>query len=202
MKFKLILFDLGRVIFDYSWDNTASYWSEITGKPYEEIKSKFTFDDDIWHRFERGEEQPEAMRHFVNTQLKTDLTREQFENGCNAIYMQTREGIGELLSELKKDYKLAALSNTNAIHTPVWKRIYADVLCHFGKMFLSQEIGSRKPEPGIYQYVIDHYQIEPGEILFLDDIPINVDGARNAGMQAIRVISFDQMKADIEKALA
>ena len=66
---------------------------------------------------------------------------------------------------------------------------------------MSQEIGYRKPEKETYEHVLNAYPLKPEEILFLDDMPQNIDGARNAGMQAIHVISFEQMRDDINKIL-
>jgi putative hydrolase of the HAD superfamily len=201
MKIHLILLDLGKVIFEYNWENTCSYWSEITGKKYEDIKQKFTFDDQQWHKFERGEVDKKAMLLYVNKQLGLKLTQKEFEDGCNAIYMEVRKGVDKFLLKLKKDYPLAALTNTNEIHYPTWKRIYADAMSPIDKFFVSHKMKCRKPEPKAYEKVIKYYKLKPEEILFLDDQPPNIDGARNCGMNAIHVISFEQMKKEVEKAL-
>jgi putative hydrolase of the HAD superfamily len=43
-----------------------------------------------------------------------------------------------------------------------------------------------KPEPAIYQVLIDALGCAPEEIIFFDDLPVNVEGARNMGITAYR----------------
>ena len=57
-------------------------------------------------------------------------------------------------------------------------------LDHFDQVTFSYELGVIKPEAEIYNYAIQGLGIEPGEALFLDDRPENVDGARAAGLHA------------------
>ena len=54
---------------------------------------------------------------------------------------------------------------------------------HFDQVTFSYELGVIKPEPEIYRHAIEGLGVEPGEALFLDDRPENVEGARAAGIQ-------------------
>ena len=63
-------------------------------------------------------------------------------------------------------------------------------------------VGTRKPEPEIYRLTLERLSL-PGEAaLFVDDIDVNCDGAREAGMRAIHFRDTDQAIAEIEAALA
>ena len=65
----------------------------------------------------------------------------------------------------------------------------------------SHEEGIRKPDPRIYALASERLGIPPGEIIFLDDLPENIDAARVGGFQAILFTSTPQAIADIEALL-
>lgn len=55
---------------------------------------------------------------------------------------------------------------------------------HFDKITFSYELGVVKPEAAIYQRAVGDLEIKPGDALFLDDRPANVEGARAVGLAA------------------
>jgi putative hydrolase of the HAD superfamily len=65
-------------------------------------------------------------------------------------------------------------------------------------MVMSYKIKSIKPEPGIYHYLIDTYQIDPKQSLFIDDLPQNVEGAQRVGLQAIQFHSSAKLEDDLK----
>jgi epoxide hydrolase-like predicted phosphatase len=62
----------------------------------------------------------------------------------------------------------------------------------------SHEVGHLKPEPAAYRIVCEHLGVAPGEVLFLDDVQANVDGARAVGMRAITFSDTSQAISSIE----
>jgi FMN phosphatase YigB (HAD superfamily) len=65
----------------------------------------------------------------------------------------------------------------------------------------SHEEGVRKPDPRIYALASERLGIPPGEIIFLDDLPENIDAARVSGFQAVLFTSTPRAIADIEALL-
>ena len=65
----------------------------------------------------------------------------------------------------------------------------------------SHEEGVRKPDPRIYAIASERLGVSPAEIVFLDDLPENVDAARACGIQAVLFTSTSQAIADIEALL-
>jgi putative hydrolase of the HAD superfamily len=59
------------------------------------------------------------------------------------------------------------------------------ILRHFDAYVLSYEVGAMKPEPRIYAAAIEAAQCAPQECFFTDDIPEYVEGARQAGIDAV-----------------
>ena len=56
---------------------------------------------------------------------------------------------------------------------------------------ISSDVGSRKPSPAIYLHLLDRLQVSPEKVVFVDDRPQNLDGAKQVGMQTIL---FDPMR--------
>jgi putative hydrolase of the HAD superfamily len=69
----------------------------------------------------------------------------------------------------------------------------------FDGLFFSCDLGVMKPRPGYYAAVAASLRHDPGELLFFDDQPANVDGARAAGWVAERFTSVDQLRADLAR---
>lgn len=65
----------------------------------------------------------------------------------------------------------------------------------------SHEVGHLKPAPAAYRIVCERLGVVPGEVLFLDDVQANVEGARAVGMRAISFSDTKQAISDIEAEL-
>src|SRR3989339_1743941 len=91
------------------------------------------------------------------------------------------EGIEEVVQRLASSFPLFLLSNTNSLHFDYIKGRFAALLQPFRAFVLSYEVGSRKPEPAIYQSLIRQAGRPPEEILFLDGKAAFVDAVRGQG---------------------
>lgn len=196
--YKALIFDLGKVVFDVSFDSTFQYWASLSGKPFDEIKNNFKFDTFLG-AFERGEISAQAFRESTSKQLNLSLSNHDFDIGWCNLYLEVYDGIDELLSELKTQYKIVALTNTNIIHNEVWTHKYAEILKHFEKVFSSHEIKLRKPEKQSYQLVLDYLQLQASQIVFLDDNIENIQAAQQLGIQSILVNTQQQMKINLQQ---
>lgn len=91
---------------------------------------------------------------------------------------------------------LAILSNTIEPHAKALRG--AGYYNNFDKVFLSHEIGMRKPDPAIYTYVLQELGVGPHEAVFIDDDPVNVVAAQSVGMRGIVFESPTQVVADVQ----
>jgi putative hydrolase of the HAD superfamily len=71
----------------------------------------------------------------------------------------------------------------------------------FDTIVYSHEVGHRKPEPAIYAIASERLGVKPQEVLFLDDLQANGDGARAVGMNAIRFLNTEQAILDLSAQL-
>ena len=200
MSYKTIIFDLGKVIFDYSWDHMYDYFSKLANISLAEVKARFAVNSDpIFLDFERGLITTQDYMKHVEQLLGIRMTIPQFADGLNSIYEDSYEGIEEILGELELKYLLVALSNTNPVHADEWRRRYADQIIYFSYIFCSHEMRSRKPEPVIYEQVIRSVGTMPEQCVFFDDRQDNVDAAKSVGIPSFTVRSPAEIREVIAK---
>jgi putative hydrolase of the HAD superfamily len=198
--YEALIFDLGKVVFDLSFDRVFQSWASASGQEAEVLKRRFQFDE-LFDEFERGEISNEDFRIEISRRLGFHLNNKAFDEGWCALYLDPYDGINELLSNLKQQYRLVALTNTNRIHERVWEVRYRASLSHFEKVFSSHELKTRKPEKQAYQSVLDYLCVAPSRTIFLDDSQANIEAAAQLGIKAILVKSQEQMLADLRELL-
>ena len=90
-------------------------------------------------------------------------------------------------------FKTALLSNSwgNDYPRDGWDELFDAVV-------ISGEVGMRKPEERIYAYAVTQLGLDPADVVFVDDLPVNVRGAVDAGLIAVRHESFEQTVAELE----
>lgn len=192
-----MLFDLGGVIVDIDFRRVFEAWSTYSGVPAETLGSRFSMGT-YYERHERGEIPVAEFFESLRSSLGIQLTDEEFERGWNAVFVREVPGITRLLRGVQESFPLYIFSNSNAAHHAYWAREYASTLSVFRKVFVSSDLGWRKPEPEAYAAVAQAMGTPLPRILFFDDLKDNVEAAKKVGMQAVHVESF----ADVEKALA
>lgn len=102
---------------------------------------------------------------------------------------------------LRRQYKIGLISNIGAdmmdgfFAADERKKLFDTVV-------LSGEVGFAKPSQEIYEYAARKLQLATSDCVFIDDLEENCDGARAAGMQAIRYKTFAQTKDELDQLLA
>ena len=103
-----------------------------------------------------------------------------------------------LLATVAERFAVYAFTNSNPTHHAFSSVRYPGVFKSFRKVFLSFELGLRKPERAAFEAISAAIGVPLDRILFFDDIQANVEGARAIGMPTVLVRS----PADVAKALA
>lgn len=192
----VLLFDLGRVVLDISFDQVMACWAGHAGCTPADLAARFVVDESFKHH-EIGRIDDAAFFASLRRSLGIGITDAQFLEGWNAIFTGEMPGIAPLLANAARRMPLYAFSNTNPAHVAHFSAAYADVLKHFREIFLSSTIGLRKPDADAYDHVIDAIGVPASRILFFDDSAANIEGARARGLSAIHVTSTD----DVARAL-
>ncbi len=94
----------------------------------------------------------------------------------------------EFLQLLSERYRLFLLTNTDAIHISKFEHkvgmsFFSDFYQCFEKVYYSFELGMRKPDPRVFNYLVDKHGLSPKRTLFVDDKKENTDAAAEIGIQ-------------------
>jgi putative hydrolase of the HAD superfamily len=183
-----LLFDLGGVVMGLDWDRAFASWSADSGTPAAELRRRYRFDEP-YERHERGEIAERDYYASLRESLAIDLTDDRWAAGWGAIFTGEISPTVEAIARVKDRIPVYAFSNTNAAHQAVWSRKFERALANFRRVFVSCQLGLRKPERAAFESIARQIDLAPDRILFFDDTLENVEAARAAGMQAVHVRS-------------
>lgn len=191
-----LLFDLGGVVIKVDFDRAFDIWAKYSDTSIDTLISWFSFDFS-YERHERGEIETSDYFASLRSTLGINISDAEFLEGWTAIYAGEIPGVREILRRLKDKVLLYALTNSNPTHQKVWSNDYAEILSLFSKVFVSSEMGKRKPEPEAFEAIAQTIGVPLKRILFFDDSDENVEGARAIGMQAARVRSVEELESNV-----
>ncbi len=113
--------------------------------------------------------------------------------------VQEIPGTKEIIEALKRNgYRLGLLS----IHGREWVEHYEQTFSHhrlFDAMLYSYEVGLCKPDPRVYEIILEHLHAQPEESLFIDDNPIYLEGARKLGITTLQFTEAEQLRQDLSE---
>ena len=160
---------------------------------------------------ERGRLTEAEFLEGVRTELEADLGHRPEMHGFKEIYfdaLDPNEPMIELMRSLRdRGFRMALLTNNVREWEPLWRSMLpVDEI--FELIVDSAFVGMRKPEPEIYELTLERLReregledLTPPECLFVDDVEVNVDAARELGIAAVRFRDNEQAIPEIEAAL-
>ncbi len=192
-----VIFDMGNVLIDFRW---AQLFREmgLSGERFDRM-AKATVLDPVWSEFDRGFWTDEMMLEgFVKNDPGMEKEITQMMNEYFPRLLKKFDYTDEWLDSIKaKGYKIYILSNFSAKAF----RDCTDQLDYVSKAdgaVISYKVGLIKPDPAIYRYLLDTYDIDPTEAVFIDDVQENLDAAAAFGITGI--LFTDRKSADEELA--
>lgn len=201
MTDKVIVFDLGKVIFDYDLSFIAKSLSEILQNQavFDDVESFIYNNMSFFADYEKGLVSSVSFYNRCISSLGIkNLSFESFCNVWNNIFSPNQDTI-DLILKLSKKHKLALLSNTNDLHFNFLYQKYQNFFDNnFQKLFLSYEMKQRKPDKDIYLSVIDFYKTDAQNIFFTDDKQENIDTAKEIGIKAYTFKNVEKLKQDLK----
>ena len=209
MTFKAILWDFGGVLTSSPFDSFARYEAEH-GLPKDFLRgvNARNHHTNAWAQFESSqvsldefdrlfEEESRALGHAVKGRAVLDL-----------LGGDVRPRMVEVLKRCKQDYHVCCLTNNVNMGegpgmwgTPARAAQVADVMTMFHQVIESSKIGMRKPDPRIYTLACERMNVAPNEVVYLDDLGVNLKPASALGMHTIKVTGEAQAIADLSAAL-
>lgn len=186
-QYDQLIFDLGGVLIDIDYQATEIAFTEIGMNDFKTNYSQL-YQSELFDKIETGHVSPQ---HFINKLLDFCLvgtSPNKVVAAWNAMLGEFPKRKIEILLELKELMPIYLLSNTNEIHMArvyeAWNKVSTIPMDQiFTEVFLSYEIGKRKPDVSTFNWVCEKLQIEPSKTLFLEDSPQNIEGAKKAGLK-------------------
>ncbi|MDV5354419.1 glucose-1-phosphatase [Kosakonia sp. SMBL-WEM22] len=183
----LYIFDLGNVIVDIDFNRVLGAWSDFSRVPLATLKQNFVMGE-AFHRHERGEISDEEFAKALCEEMALPLSYEQFSTGWQAVFVALRPEVIDIMHKLREQgHRVVVLSNTNRLHTTFWPEQYPEIRAAADHIYLSQEMGMRKPEAAIYQQVLTQEGFSADDAVFFDDNAENIAGAERVGITSILV---------------
>ena len=176
-----IIFDFGDVFINLDKEATINALKKLGLSQWNEDLNQLNL------KFEKGQISEENFLQGVQKQVPNASIEEILE-AWNAVLLDFPLRRLEFLQKLTKKYRLFLLSNTDAIHIETFERengvsFYSDFYQCFEKVYYSFEMGMRKPDSEIFNYVLKNHDLSAKRTLFVDDKKENTDAALSLGIQ-------------------
>ncbi len=199
MGLKTIIFDFGGVILDIDPQLTINHFEKL-GMADSSRFLEQEFIDNVIRKFEKGILTPEAFRDKVRDYAGMDFTDQEIDDAWNALLFDIPAERIKVVEEVKKNYKILLLSNSNEIHYDLYIR---DLQLRFGyrefdelfdKAYFSFDLHLLKPEKDIYEFVMYQHKLVPQETLLIDDRLDNIEAAASLGWKTYQLKAPERIR--------
>jgi putative hydrolase of the HAD superfamily len=191
----LVAFDLGNVLCTVDETTASKKLSELSDKPWEDVH-EIVFSPIRKLQFESGEISFDEHAVQAISNLGIDMPLNEFTDLYDSVLIPS-ESMFPLIERIADTYRLALVSNTSEPH---WKSAerFLPFSSSLDPIIVSYEVGVMKPEPAFYDALLERSGVPTANILFVDDLVANIEGAEAAGMIGHQFTS----KRNLETALA
>ena len=197
MAIKNIVFDVGNVLVDWQPYEVMKQWG-YGEEAIRALKHAF-FETGYWNETDRGVlSDEEILALFVKEAPGYEMEIYQaWEHIDQAIWQfpYAKEWIRECK---EAGYGVYILSNYGK-HTFEMTQKALDFIPMADGAIFSYEVQLIKPDLAIFRALCEKYELNPEECVFIDDLPVNVEAAKKAGMQGIVFTGLEDAKEQLRE---
>ena len=197
---RFVYFDLGNVLLHFSVHRMLCQLADVAGATETEVREGL-FDEQKYRAYERGEISTQQYYEAVCAPFETKPSLEDFDRAICDVFW-ANDPILPIIRKLEKfNVPRGILSNTNPLHWEYLETAFPRVWDAFPNHKIASFVAKAlKPFPEIYQIALDDAKrelpdLKPDEVLFIDDLAPNVEGAVQFGYQTIHYVDFDSFLA-------
>ena len=199
MKINTVIFDIGGVMVGLG---RLHFFEQFGYSPQmcERLLSS-TMKSPHWKELDRGVlTDEEVIDRFVKDapELETEIRR-SMENVHGIVYRL--ETSIPWIEELRESGRRVLYLSNYSMKVANDNEDAMDFLSHMDGGLLSCDYKVIKPDPAFYMILIEKYDLEPSECVFLDDLEDNLAAARSLGIHTILVKDHEQAAADLKALL-
>ena len=194
-QIEIVLFDIGGVLARFAG---LTVLQELTASESElEVAARWLMSPWV-RRFESGGCTDAEFAAGIVEEWELPYSAEEFLRIFPTWLDDPFDGAEQMLRETSEHRRVGCLSNTNSLQ---WngKISHWPLAEYFEQRFLSFELGAVKPDAVIYERVIERLPVPPANVLFLDDNPLNVEGAQAAGLRAEQAVGVTEARTVLER---
>jgi putative hydrolase of the HAD superfamily len=205
LAIEAVIFDFGGVLTSSPFEAFARFEAE-RGLPIDIIRRTNATNhlENAWAKFERAEVDIDTFDKLFAAESLALGAEVRGRDVLPLLQGDLRPAMVEALKRIKAQFKTGCITNNlpaNAIGSLTGRTLYvAEVMALFDHVIESAKIGLRKPDPRIYQLIVEALKVDPKACVYLDDLGVNLKPAREMGMTTIKVASGAQAIAELEAA--
>jgi putative hydrolase of the HAD superfamily len=184
---EVLLFDLGGVLYGIDVARSVEAFRSLMPESGAFPDAGNILQHPIFRQFELGHLSLAGFRDALRHTFGLRGSDADLDAAWNALLLGPIAGRAALLKRLRQHFRLVLLSNTNVLH---YESLFAPsqtMLENFDQIYLSYEMGMRKPDLNIFQAVLDSESVNPGQVYFIEDSAPNLMAAKSLGIQGLLV---------------
>lgn len=179
-----VIFDIGNVLMDFRWDD---YMRELHKGDTAKIKAinEAIWDKGYWPALDRGElsgaeatEKCVAAAPSLETEIRqtlADAGKAMHKFDYAIPWLKELKSLGKQVYYLSNYSEFAMQANPGVL----------DFMPYMDGGVFSCFVNLTKPDKAIYRALAEKYRLNPNECLFTDDMPENIQSAKNYGFEAV-----------------
>lgn len=187
---KNIIFDLGGVLLTLDYSRTERSFVDLGVGNFNELYNQQKASP-LFEQLETGKIGDEAFYKEFKSVANVELADNDMEVAWCAMLGHFPDEVLVWLEDIRRRYNIYLFSNTNRIHHRAFQKIYQQQTGKenfddfFIKAWYSHDLGLRKPYPQAFTKLLEIENLKADETLFIDDSLVNIEGAKEAGLQTI-----------------
>ncbi len=192
-----IAFDLGGVLVAVDHLRFCRGLAGLAGVPPQEVYDA-VFLTSLEPGYDTGRLSSREFHRQLQARFRLDLPYSRFVELWTEVF-DSLDDMEAVAARLAQRYPLYLLSNTNELHFRYLKERFPTLFQLFRGFILSFQVGSRKPEAGIFEALLRQAGLPAARILYLDDRPEFAAAARSQGLVAWHFTSPSEFQEQLSR---
>lgn len=182
---KIFLFDIGNVLVDFNFQVMTDRIAVDSGRAPEPLTPR---DIEMHDAVEKGWITDQQWVDYLNEARGLSWSIDDLIGVWQKMFTVNPVGRKLFLDSIARGLPVYTLSNIAKHHIDAIERNTPGFFDKATGLFLSYQMGVRKPDPAIYFQTLEKLGVEGKQCLFIDDRPENIEAARAAGIHAHQFI--------------
>ena len=199
MRPKLFIFDMDDVLYDYDWRTRMAGMTELTGLSLADMRRLWWHDEGEWAAEAGVFTTAEAYLDAFQTAIGMPVDESEWVRVRGSAMTPRPDSIAAVVRAAELG-EVTLLTNNGALSAKHIRTLAPELVPVFGDhLYTSSDYGARKPDPVVFERVLERYGRKADAAFFVDDMAVNVAGAASVGITAHLYRSPAALLAAIEE---